>query len=115
MVWILISEEANQLTCNICPYVYYDERTEWYKCERTKRPVHTCVYDNKRSDECPIQATDTPLVPAADVVEVIRCRDCIHYSRDSIYPNGFCEAWEGYVRMDDYCSDGQREDGGQDA
>ena len=75
MVWILVSEKDNQLTCRICPYVYYDVRTEYYTCKRTLRPVEACVWDKKRHDKCPIQATDTTPIPA---VEVVHCKDCKH-------------------------------------
>lgn len=50
-------------------------------------------------------------VPAADVVEVVRCRDCKHYNA------GFECLIEGYgiERPADYfCADGERKDGGQD-
>ena len=63
MVWILVSEEDNQLTCGICPYMYYDERTEWYKCKLTKRSVNACVWDDERYDKCPIQATNSLPLP----------------------------------------------------
>lgn len=48
---------------------------------------------------------------AADVVEVVRCRDCKHYNA------GFECLIEGYgiERPADYfCADGKRKDGGQD-
>lgn len=51
------------------------------------------------------------LVPAADVVEVVRCRECKHYNA------GFECLIEGYgiERPADYfCADGERKDGGQD-
>ena len=43
-----------------------------------------------------------------DVVEVVRCRDCVYCDRD-----GRCEAPENglimeYVKPDDYCSYGER-------
>lgn len=50
-------------------------------------------------------------IPAADVVEVVRCRDCKHYNA------GFECLIEGYgiERPSDYfCADGERKDGGQD-
>ena len=72
MIWILVSKQANQLTCGICPYVYYDERTEWYKCKLDKHTVHTCVWDDKRSDKCTIQVVTSPPAPAADVAPVAR-------------------------------------------
>ena len=43
--------------------MYYDERTEWYKCKRDKHTVHTCVWDDKRSDKCTIQATNSLPIP----------------------------------------------------
>lgn len=50
-------------------------------------------------------------LPAADVVEVVRCRDCKHYNA------GFECLIEGYgiERPADYfCADGERKDGGQE-
>ncbi len=50
-------------------------------------------------------------IPAANVVEVVRCRDCKHYNA------GFECLIEGYgiERPADYfCADGERKDGGQD-
>jgi hypothetical protein len=49
--------------------------------------------------------------PAADVVEVVRCRECRHYNA------GFECLIEGYgiERPADYfCADGKRKNGGQD-
>ena len=38
-------------------------------------------------------------IPAADVVEVIRCKDCIHYKNDTEY----CKKHDkGYCSFDDY-------------
>ncbi len=61
-------------------------------------------------------------VPAADVVEVVRCKDCKHYRN---HPNGLCylhtepkENARGHsgnavcVEPDDFCSYGERKDGG---
>lgn len=50
-------------------------------------------------------------LPAADVVAVVRCRECKHYNA------GFECLIEGYgiERPADYfCADGERKDGGQD-
>ena len=44
--------------------------------------------------------------PAADVVPVVRCKDCRRMNEDK-----FCVAWEGFVREDDFCSYGERRDG----
>ena len=56
--------------------------------------------------------------PTADVVEVVRCKDCKHYRN---HPNGLCYAHSepygtGYkgeticVEPDDFCSYGERKD-----
>ena len=41
--------------------------------------------------------------PSADVVEVVRCKDCKHYAGDGMY----C-AEDRIVHDDDYCSYGER-------
>ena len=50
-------------------------------------------------------------IPTADVVKVVRCRDCKHYNA------GFECLVEGYGierPADWFCADGKRKDGGQD-
>ena len=56
----------------------------------------------------------TPLIvsliekqPTADVVEVVRCKDCTEWDKDECE----CSHWYGF-REDDYCSYGARMDGG---
>lgn len=47
--------------------------------------------------------------PSADVVEVVRCKDCKHLMFSDMY--GECsQAHMGIVRPDDYCSYGERKD-----
>ena len=63
----------------------------------------------------------TPLVesliqkqPAADVVEVVRCKDCKHLMFSDCY--GECRRNHlGIVRPDDYCSRGKRKEGADNA
>ena len=55
-------------------------------------------------------------VPAADVVPVVHCRDCKHYDMGvclKIYSDGnvHSAAWQSR-NPDDYCSYGERKDGG---
>ena len=45
--------------------------------------------------------------PTADVVEVVRCKDCTEWNKDEYE----CSHWYGF-REDDYCSLGARKDGG---
>ena len=49
-------------------------------------------------------------IPTADVVKVVRCRDCRYY-------NGTCEYWtsvpygQACTKKNDFCSRGERKDG----
>ena len=61
-------------------------------------------------------------IPAADVVEVVRCRECRFLERGSVFDlsgeedknASFCSV-VGFSPDDDwYCADGKRKDGGQD-
>ena len=49
-------------------------------------------------------------IPAADVVEVVRCRECVHWRGE----NDICKGIGIDFRADGYCSEGKRKDGGQD-
>lgn len=44
--------------------------------------------------------------PSADVVEVVRCRDCKHWSKEleACYIHDFCEIFQS----DYYCASGER-------
>lgn len=50
------------------------------------------------------------LVPAADVVEVVRCQDCVHWRGE----NDICKGIGVDFSADGYCSEGKRKDGGRD-
>ena len=45
-------------------------------------------------------------IPTADVVEVVRCKDCTEWDKNECE----CSHWYGF-REDDYCSYGERMDG----
>lgn len=45
--------------------------------------------------------------PTADVVEVVRCKDCTEWDKNECE----CSHWYGF-REDDYCSYGERMGGG---
>ena len=48
--------------------------------------------------------------PTADVVEVVRCKDCKNLMFSDFY--GECsKGYMGIVQPDDYCSRGERKDG----
>ena len=42
--------------------------------------------------------------PTADVVEVVRCKDCRHYERSTVHNEHFCNEYGGYVVENDFCS-----------
>lgn len=48
--------------------------------------------------------------PAADVVEVVRCRECVHWRGE----NDICKGIGIDFSADGYCSEGKRKDGGQE-
>jgi hypothetical protein len=52
--------------------------------------------------------------PNADVVEVVRCKDCKHYKTDSYYcqktKQGYCEFDDTVKQKQGYCSYGERID-----
>lgn len=52
--------------------------------------------------------------PAADVVEVVRCYECIHHDEDR--PFHYCRRWGRDCPNDCefYCAFGKRKDGGKD-
>lgn len=51
-------------------------------------------------------------IPAADVVPVVRCKDCKYYSEDCISPHsGWCEQLERGEYNERFCSYGERKDG----
>lgn len=43
-------------------------------------------------------------IQAADVVEVVRCKDCVYYNHVA----GFCDHFNIDMYVNDYCSDGYR-------
>ena len=53
-------------------------------------------------------------IPAADVVEVVRCADCKYDERCMFQSFVRDERVEPYDKTVFYCADGKRKDGGQD-
>ena len=97
-------------------YIPKDAANKWI-CE-------TC--DGCEGTFCaPCDVNPLKSIPAADVVEVVRCRECQHWDRyDNTAGCGYCHnikfeyGEHGYVfhpvrEPDFYCADGKRKDGGQ--
>lgn len=59
-------------------------------------------------------------VPTADVAPVVRCKDCVHWDDDpdtygaDYGPKGKCMKSFETMCADDFCSYGERKDGGAD-
>ena len=64
----------------------------------------------KRYENPEICTEEINQIPAADVVEVIRCKDCIHYGLNRLEEEYGCHCWTDwhFVYSYDFCSDGVR-------
>lgn len=53
--------------------------------------------------------------PAADVVEVVRCKDCQYWEKATVNGKGFliCPASGMDITSDDFCSYGERKEGAE--
>ena len=71
-----------------------------------ERIIYMGIYDCVRSQ------------PTADVVEVVRCKDCKHRGSTLSVPTGVCYSCNAYnlpyCKPNDYCSYGERLDGDTD-
>lgn len=81
-------------------YIDADIIRNHFKADLSRRPksflddmLMACV--NRVIDEA----------PAADVAEVVRCKDCKH--ADLFYP--YCTIWEAAIDGDGYCYKGEKE------
>lgn len=62
-----------------------------------------------KADNRPVTDKIIDDIPAADVVPVVRCKDCKHLMFSDCY--GECRAGNiGIVRPNDFCSRGKRKD-----
>lgn len=61
-------------------------------------------YANNQKDKT-VDANDIMRFSTADVVKVVRCKDCIHYDEHNRWQ---CDRFGQSVNADDYCSYGER-------
>lgn len=60
-------------------------------------------------DDIVYLAKGVDLIPTADVVEVVRCKDCKHFGKDMGYGKHDCKKYEmPYCLENDFCSYGER-------
>lgn len=45
-------------------------------------------------------------ISAADVVEVVRCKDCKHFQKDLLFGKAYCDGRR--IEPNDFCSCGER-------
>ena len=94
-----------------------------------REAVLNALYDNEYTTLCPLDEVSSVIdaIPAADVVEVVRCRECKHWHKDTgwcdkhshfvrygNYGEEFCHPWESadwkMFDADYWCKDGERRD-----
>ena len=71
----------------------------------------------KREDAIEMVLEPLSNMPADDVVEVVRCKDCEFWNKDENILGGICDEWSdfedsiiSYTKPDDYCSRGERKE-----
>ncbi len=79
---------------------------EYIERERFKHHLENCIDECKNTNGCPndfeicLKAFQNQ--PTADVVEVVRCKDCTEWDKDECE----CSHWYGF-RENDFCSYGK--------
>ena len=78
------------------------------------------LYDNEFASLCPLDEVSgvVDACPTVDAVPVVRCEDCVHWDDDpDTYgaddgPKGKCMKSFETMHADDFCSCGEKKDGG---
>lgn len=91
---------------------------------KAKFPLNASAYNRGEIAAYETSIEEISELPAADVVEVVRCRDCRWWDKIEGSPLGYCHAckhahfstnWEISIyrtyKEDFYCADGERKDG----
>ena len=90
----------------------------------TEKPCYSIMWFDTTSKECIIGYSsyflgyvrkwleeDFEITPAADVVAVVRCKDCKHWATEAIGEDGWCDNPDGLdniAKPNDFCSYGER-------
>lgn len=61
--------------------------------------------DYERGDERIMRVTEIDGERASwvDEGELVRCRDCVNWGADPVYPSDYCQVVRKYVRPNDWC------------
>lgn len=76
------------------------EKDGWSASRTYQQDAKTMVYETKKMTD----------FPAADVEEVVRCKDCWHRIIDS--NDDWCECTGCDINPDGFCEEGERRDDG---
>lgn len=79
------------------------------ECETPNVVNEPVAYGTVLGLECALSYAET--LPTADVVEVVRCKDCKYYETHRPIHKKVCEKNEGHLipmQPDDFCSYGER-------
>jgi len=82
-------------------YIKREDAIDWIKSEREENSAYGEAEGLKIAEQL------VKGMPSADVVEVVRCKDCIHYDEHTRWQ---CDKFGQSVNADDYCSYGERKE-----
>lgn len=69
-----------------------------------------CDWAESGSESCKSCPDPIGKIPAADVVEVVRCKDCKYAQDGAVFGQDWCADAE--IHPDFFCADGERKDNG---
>ncbi len=71
-----------------------------------------CLFNCYTDDLDRVEETCNFFLDNNQYAEVVRCKDCKHYTekKNASYGGHFCERIVEFVDMDDFCSYGERKD-----
>ena len=101
---ILIKGAKMPKSCAECDFIEYDDEYE-YECWCPIIRSNVEEYTENKPASCPLVE-----IPSADVVEVVRCKDCKQWDEE----NHSCNIRDSYgwdYKPTDYCSYGEKKDG----
>lgn len=90
---------------------YYITKREAYEALRDK--LAYSVRGSLLPSQAHLIAKIISDIPAADVVEVVRCKDCKNLYPDDTGKLHWCDCHRMFVGLDDFCNYGKRKDGGE--
>lgn len=79
--------------------------------ERARDLIVTAAQGNSSRLACMLSKLEDE--PPADVVEVVRCKDCKNLYPDDTGKLHWCDCHRMFVGLDDFCNYGKRKDGGE--